>query len=543
MTLERWLQTGEIEDCDVRFGRALFPGDERFVEIGSLLSRSARAGHVCLTAEQAPAGFDFGGALAHLQGMAGPTRGVCPWVVDRDRVYLHRAHDREVEVATELMRRCRISTPALDRISREAIDAQFGANEVLTRMAVRMLSSRVVVLSGGPGTGKTSTVVRLLATLVEIAHRKQAHPPSVRMLAPTGKAMARLAESVRSAVQKLDVDGWVRSRIPTSAMTIHRALSLDSLGRPRFHPENPWREEYVVVDEVSMVDLELMGDVLRAVHPDSTLILIGDPDQLSSVEAGSVLADLESLTDAVFRLSVSYRYSENSGIGALAKLVLEGNARDAYEVLRDPTFTDVGICTDQRSSVIDRAAKNHRRVVSGRSPTERHERLRAHRVLCARRTGPFGVTDINRRVRGTLSSIELADAIPILVRRNDPEIELFNGDLGVIEQAEDSVVWFESYDGEFRSVPLVLVPPYEEAFALSVHQSQGSEFEAVSVVLAAGDSALATRELLYTGITRARTSVTIFGSENEFKSAVEQKTFRASGLRERLQENCAAATS
>ncbi|MEM6532236.1 MAG: exodeoxyribonuclease V subunit alpha [Myxococcota bacterium] len=531
MSIERWLRDGEVDDTDVRFGRALARGNEVLLPLAVAVSRSVRAGHVCLTREQIPTGVDMDAAF---EGLAAPRSKIEPMVIDGGRVYLHRAFEREVAVAADLIRRSTPQPGRLDSISMEIVQRAFPEDEVRRGAAERAISAGVVVITGGPGTGKTSTVVRLAGALVELAHRRQVPPPRIRLLAPTGKAAARLAESVRSALQTLDVDPWVRARIPTEAMTIHRALALGGQGRPRYHRDHPWASDVVIVDEMSMVDLELMSQLLDAARTDATVIFLGDPNQLSSVEAGSVLADLESLPDSVFRLTESHRYASTSGIGALARAVLAGDSAGALALLEDPSVGDVSLAQSGREAAVRAAVFNHQRVSSARDPAERHRRVREHRVLCARRSGRFGVEDVNARVRRLIDADGAVDGGALLVRRNDSMVELFNGDLGVVQSGENPVAWFEALGGAVRSVPLALVPTHEDAFALTVHQSQGSEFDSVSIVLAGDSSALATRELLFTALTRARRSVVLYGSGDQLAAAVDRKTFRASGMAERL---------
>ncbi|MEO1170823.1 MAG: exodeoxyribonuclease V subunit alpha [Myxococcota bacterium] len=510
MSVEDWLRAGEIDDTDLRFGTALTRGDDALLPLAVLVSRSVRQGHVCLTQEQVPVGVELDGGLTRI-GVGG-----APLVLEGDRVYLLRAFEREVEIADALLRRCVADPSGLDEIAEAVLDRTFSDDPVRRGAVERALTAGVVVLTGGPGTGKTSTVVRLAGAMVEIAHRRRTTPPRIQLLAPTGKAAARLAESVRNTVQTLEVDPWVRARIPTEAMTIHRALALGARGRPRYHQEHPWASDVVIVDEMSMVDLELMSQLMRATREDATLIFLGDPNQLSSVEAGSVLADIESLPGAVFRLTESHRYASESGIGALAAAVLAGDSPRALALLHDESVADISLVTDGRDAAVRAAIANHRRVASAKDPRERHRRVREHRVLCARRSGRFGVEDTNARVRRAVDADGSAEGSALLVRRNDAMVELFNGDLGVLELSENPLVWFESLGGAVRSVPLALVPVHEDAFALSVHQSQGSEFEAVSIVLAGDESALATRELLFTALTRARRSVVLYGSEEQF---------------------------
>lgn len=536
----------EVTEADRGFGRALArfdpAGGESLAWLGALVARGVRMGHACFTVAQLPeeARAAARRAIEELRSKAlGSDTEVGPLVRDGERLYLRRAFEWERDLAIALVERAQSTTPVDPDWLEGVLDRLLGRAdpEDPRRIAIATaIESRLLVLTGGPGTGKTSTVVRLLAALVEAARRRDHPPPRVELLAPTGKAAARLAESIRTAVATLDVDPWTREAIPLAAKTIHRALGMGATGRPRFDADNPWSADVVLVDEASMVDLELMHRVVSATRSEARLILLGDPNQLSSVEAGAVLADLAAdgtrISDSVVRLVRSHRYSASSGVGRLAAAVLAGETEEALAILEQST--ELRWREHPRERLLDEMIAVQRAIGGVDDPVERHRLWRGERVVCARRRGPFGVADLNRRMRRELDQPDerFFDGLPIFVRRNDATVGLFNGDVGIV--SGEAAVCFESSTNEVRPVATALVPPHDDAFAMTVHQAQGSEFDAVSIVLAGADSSLASRELLYTALTRAKTSVTVYGTREAIAAAIKTREFRDSGLVDRL---------
>ena len=423
------------------------------------------------------------------------------------------------------------------------------------------------VLAGGPGTGKTTTVARVLALLLRPGLR-------VALAAPTGKAAARLQESVREqgAVLGLPAD------LP--AMTLHRLLGWRPDSRTRFRHDatNHLPYDLVVVDETSMVSLTMMARLLEALRPDTRLLLVGDPDQLTSVDAGAVLADLvarpvpvrpdavleqvvgpdlaaaddpqeaglsgrerDRLRGGIVRLSRGRRFGGT--IAALAIAVRDGDADLALQLLRtgapDVTFVEDGDATSVREDVVASARAVTAAATAG-DVAGALARLERHRVLCAHRHGPAGVATWDRLalewaaagLGRRLDPDRWYPGQPLLVTQNDHDAQVYNGDTGVVVQRPDG-----GLAAAFgRGSSAVLLHPGRLAavstvYAMTIHRSQGSQYDSVSVVLPPTASSLLTRELLYTAITRARTHVRVLGTEESVRAGVSRQVLRASGLR------------
>lgn len=442
--------------------------------------------------------------------------------------------------------------------------APAGAAHDRQRLAARTAATRrLCVISGGPGTGKTSTVVKILALLAEQRARAGERPLRVRLLAPTGKAAMRLTEAIRQAKSGLACSDDVRAAIPEEASTIHRALgSIDGSGtRFRHDGEHPLRADVVLVDEASMVDLALMSRLVAAVPPDARLILLGDKDQLASVEAGAVLGELcgspteraaraddTPLASAIVELTHSFRYRRDSGIEALASAINAGDAPRALDILADTRFPDVGRSDPAASGALSESLRAEalagcRTYLAPDAPVDRLRALERFRILCAHRQGPHGVAGTNDEIERLLADERLIDrrvgptyaGRPIMITRNDYQLQLFNGDVGTIVAREGKqLAFFVAPDGEERLYSPARLPPHETVFAMTVHKSQGSEFDRVAVLLGDRSSPLLTRELLYTAVTRARQAVTLYATQAVLEEAIARRTERGSGLRDAL---------
>jgi len=392
------------------------------------------------------------------------------------------------------------------------------------------------VLTGGPGTGKTTTVARLLAMLAS-GNRLR-----IALAAPTGKAAARLQEAVQLEVGKLSpTDGEALAGL--HATTLHRLLGSrpDTSARFRHNRGNRLPHAVIVVDETSMVSLTMMARLLEAVRPDARLILVGDPDQLASVEAGAVLAELvDGLgEEKVAALRTSHRFGES--IGELAAAIRVGDAGRAIEVLRAGDehieWIDAEDPRAKLRNVLVRHAVALRTAAILGDEQAALKVLDEHRLLCAHRRGPFGVTYWNRQVERWLTE-ETGDPIwsawyagrPVLVTANDYGLGLYNGDTGVTVVRDDALRAVIG-DTTFATSRLADV---ETMHAMTIHKSQGSQADEVTVLLPQEDSRLLTRELFYTAVTRAKERVRVVGSEAAGRAAIERRAVRASGLAQRL---------
>jgi exodeoxyribonuclease V alpha subunit len=415
----------------------------------------------------------------------------------------------------------------------------------------------------------------------------------IAMVAPTGKAAATLSRSMKQVVEQLPCDARVKAAIPTTAETIHRCLGVRGGAIPTFRhdAENPLSVDTLLVDEASMVDLALMTRLLAAVPKDARVIFLGDEFQLASVEAGAVLGDIcsaapadgysqefaarleawvgdgvESLPDghaaseiqdSIVRLTHSYRYDDRSGIGALSRAVNRGDAAAALEVLESKDFPEVTRADfDPRGGSItalhDECIDGFTEYLACKDPEQMLRRFSHFRVLTPQRVGPGGVEDLNRQIEAVLRSEQLVHGTaerfvgrPLMVKTNDYAQSLWNGDLGVVVggepgvervvfEAENSKVAGDSEDAQTRTLAYARLPECETAFAMTIHKSQGSEFDRVAVVLTDVAAERATRELLYTAITRARSKVTLYGSKDAIAQTINRKIQRSSGLGDAL---------
>jgi exodeoxyribonuclease V alpha subunit len=472
------------------------------------------------------------------------------------RLWLARYWDQEEQVAHELRERSAAAPDDLDaKVLTAGLDRLFPLPEDADQRSAAQACalSRVSVLAGGPGTGKTTTVSRLLALLTE------RHPGwRVRLAAPTGKAAVRLEEAVRSSAATLPAEDQTRLG-ELSATTLHRLLGWRPEARSRFRHDRTNRlpAEVVVVDEASMVSLTMMARLLEALRPSTRLVLVGDPDQLASVEAGAVLGDLVDATSrvAVAALSTNRRFPATSGIARLAAAVQEGRGEDALEVLHADDAPEVELVaaaddavlsaeqlSGVRDDVVSSGTALHEAAAAGDAPAA-IAALDAHRLLCAHRRGPRGVAHWSalaaRWVADVHPVVPRADGRyagePLLVTANDYEIGLYNGDTGVVlDDGQGGLVAAYGRGGEPVVVPLVRLGAVRSLHAMTVHRSQGSQFARITVVLPPAGSPLGTRETLYTAVTRATTHVRVIGSPAALVEAVGRPAARATGLRERL---------
>ncbi len=503
-----------------------------------------------------------------------------------DLLWLHGYWQQEVYVAKEMLARA-ARTPAVDPSRLGAALARLWPepepDDQRLAAAVCALSS-VSVLGGGPGTGKTTTVARLLVALEEASPG----PLRIALAAPTGKAAARLRESVVGPRTGLtEVEKLALAALPSS--TLHRLLGVRrGSDRPWHGPDNRLPYDLVVVDEASMVSLSLFEKLLRALRPDARLVLVGDPDQLVSVEAGAVLADLvgdpaslhrtparaaaltavlpldpvsagaevtpgTALRDGIAVLIRSRRYEGEGPIDLLARAIRAGDSDEVLHLLRSSSPSVSFVEVDDEADVPlealqERLLGTMRAVVAAAANGDAPSALAAldqHRLLCAHRDGKRGVGHWERQIHAWL----LRDRVvkprgdgryagqPLLVTSNDYDNKLWNGDTGVVvaEGDADLVAYF-STGGEPARVPLGRLGDARPMHAMTVHRAQGSQFTAVTVLLPAASSPLGTRETLYTAVTRAETSVAVMGSEAAIRAAVAHRVQRASGLRARLYE-------
>jgi exodeoxyribonuclease V alpha subunit len=436
----------------------------------------------------------------------------------------------------------------LDRYWREERSVAADLNEMRA-------SVRLEVIAGGPGTGKTTRIAHVVAQLIEGAAATGAPPPLIALAAPTGKAAARLQEAVHEETAQLPVDESVRELLMgLRASTLHRLLGWRPGSHSRFAHDrgNRLPHDVVIVDETSMVSLSLMARLAEAVRPEARLTLVGDPGQLTSIEAGVVLGDIvgPGVGEGIVVLDRVHRYG--GGIASLADAIRAGDPDRAVAALGGAPGEVTWLPLDAHETEGDLALVRERAVAAGSAVfaaaqagagEDALEALGRFRLLCAHRRGPYGVSDWSSRMVGWLAA-ELADldadqrdyvGRPLLVTENDYELGLYNGDTGVIIQGAgpNPTAVFERGNELLHFSPLRL-GAVETVYAMTIHKSQGSQFDTAAVLLPDPSSRILTRELLYTAVTRARRELILVGTEESVRAAVERPVARASGLRERL---------
>lgn len=472
---------------------------------------------------------------------------------DAGRLYLRRYHEYETRLAAAIRQRVAKSVPCdaalLERGLRRFFVAELDGDQA--RAARTAVERAFTVITGGPGTGKTHTIAVVLALLREQAG---ARPPRVALAAPTGKAAARMTESIRRVVGRDAAFEPLAATLPSEASTIHRLLGAIP-GSPYFrhHADHPLPVDVVIIDEASMVDLALMAKLVAALPDDARLILLGDKDQLAAVEAGNVLGELCSLAECsplahhIAALRKNYRFAAESGIHRLSQQINAGDADASLRLLHEgaPDLCSRALPAvgGLRAALGERVLTEFRALLSSREPAEALARLHDFRILCALRVGPFGVIAMNQLLESLLSEAGLIDAgerhyvgRPIIVTHNDYTLGLFNGDTGLLlPDAKGKLrAWFPESGGGVRGIEPARLPEHETVFAMTVHKSQGSEFSRVLFLLPDRPSPVLTRELLYTGLTRARESVEVWFAENVLREGIGRRVERNGGLADAL---------
>lgn len=518
----------------------------------------------------------------------------CPLILDaKNRLYLYRYWDYEKKLSDAISQRIKgdiaeidtlILKDSLNRLFPKNSNDHFNWQKVAAMIAA---FKRLCVITGGPGTGKTFTMARILALLLEQSTNDKL---KILLAAPTGKAAARIGESIKIVKKTLPSHKDIIDAIPSDAYTIHRMLGTIQ-GAPYFrhNAENPLNADVVVVDEASMVDLALMSKLVAAVPDDARFILIGDRDQLASVETGFVMADIcdpnhihlfskyfcrqfEGLTretinipdshqkdhpglyDCMVVLKKSYRFSGSSGIGKVSHTVNHGKIDETLLNLRNHpdqiVWKKISNSDGFSTALSERVIKGYAEYLNTDDPNKALHLFNRFKILCAVKVGPFGVNSVNRLTEQILTReglIKLDNfsahpwykGRPVLITRNDYRLELFNGDIGITLPAPDSkrkdlFVYFQGAAGEYRRFLPNRLPEHETAYALTVHKSQGSEFESILLILPDRVYPVLTRELLYTGITRAKKKIWLWGSEDIIKTIISHKIARTSGLKDAL---------
>ncbi len=611
--LLRLHQAGILTDIDVHFARFMANlADGKYQEVllgAALVSNVTGKGDVCLDLasfagrvllekdEERDAVICQGVSAwkdnLMSTGIVGRPGELYPLILDeKNRLYLYRYWEYEKKLSDSIKERTREDISGLNlslikdsikRLFPETIDSDINWQKV---GAITSAFKKFCVISGGPGTGKTTTVAKILALLLEQAGKEE--NLRIFLAAPTGKAAARLSESIRNIKEKLDCKDSIKAAIPEQTFTIHRMLKT-IIGSPffRHNSENPLSADIVVVDEASMVDLPLMSKLIQAVPVDARFILIGDSDQLASVDPGSVLGDIcgsshirgftadfinkvEELTDEKFTDSIkeykdikvlhdcivllkkNYRFADGSGIGGLSQAVKLGDINKALSLLKNEDnrsimFEKILAADNFKQILTDKVIEFYSEYLKTDDPGIALELFNRFKILCAVKMGQFGVYAVNAIIEQILSRENLIQTEtlwyrgrPVLITSNDYKLGLFNGDIGITMPIPDSdsndmhVFFPGTFSGELRQFLPYRLPQHETVYAMTVHKSQGSEFENLYLVLPDKDYSVLSRELIYTAITRASQSVTILGKEEVLRTSISRVIERKSGLHDSL---------
>lgn len=521
-------------------------------------------------------------------GIVGRSEDFCPLILDEEnRLYLYRYWEYEKKLSDSIKERVKedigginlsLIKDSIKRLFPERIDGDINWQKVA---AITSAFKKFCVISGGPGTGKTTTVAKILALLLE--QKSKEENLRIFLAAPTGKAAARLSESIGNIKKKINCKDYIKAAIPTEAFTIHRLLKT-IIRSPffRHNSENPLSADVVVIDEASMVDLPLMSKLIQAIPVDARLILIGDSDQLASVDPGSVLGDIcgnkslrgfttnfvnkveeltdekitgsikqhkdiKALHDCIVVLKKNYRFADSSGIGGLSKAVKLGDIDKTLDLLKNENdrsiiFEEILSADNFKRILTDKIIEFYSEYLKTDDPGIALELFNRFKILCAIKMGRFGVYAVNEIIEQILKRENLIQTEnlwyrgrPVLITSNDYNLGLFNGDIGITMQIPGSVsddmhVFFRGISGELRRFLPYRLPRHETVYAMTVHKSQGSEFENVYLILPDKDYPVLSRELIYTGITRAIRSVTILGKEEVLRTSISRVIKRKSGL-------------
>ncbi len=590
--LDFLLDCGALDPIDVALARQLplaipaAPVVPRMALAIALVSRAVRQGHAYFDLMQTrlplPEGelfalpfFDEWRQVLAQHPLVGRPGDWKPLIWEGNALYLYRYWQYEQQLSQDFSRKLRHS-PLIDQERlHQGLDRLFADESAGTpgqrQAAAIALLSQLAVITGGPGTGKTTTLVKILALL-----RDQQPDLTIALAAPTGKAAARMAEAIQQGKQALLPQWPAVADVPEKTQTLHRLLGpLPDGVYFRHDRAHPLGVDVLVIDETSMVDLALMAKTVAALRPEARLILLGDSEQLYAVEAGDVLAALvadgvgvttaraaalasvgcatppvaptaTALHDGVARLVHSYRFQGGSAVGRLATAVRHGDVAALEQLLDAPPDGLVWHDSDDFEAMLSALAAGYAPywalVRNGAPPTDLFAQLQQFRVLCPQRHGDAGVEAIHARYEAPWQSPTAGAFYPgraVMMTRNDYGLHLYNGDVGIAlpSEADDFQtlrLCVPQPDGGQRFVALNRLPAFEAAYAMTVHKSQGSEFAHLLLWLPNQGTALMTRELLYTAITRAKAKITIWGRRETLINALNRVQNRLSGLRPKL---------
>ncbi|MEX0609141.1 MAG: exodeoxyribonuclease V subunit alpha [Balneolaceae bacterium] len=575
----------------VRFLLQLDPKAEQEVLLAAAGCVHAQLnGHVCLDLNRMQSGFLFNSPESQIKispslqekwlsalrksDLLATNGELKPLVLDDGRLYLHRFWKYEQTLAKWIREKAeRINSPgdAVAETIQKFISPGNSSSEVNWQHVALCLSfvKDLVVISGGPGTGKTFTVLNIIAAH---AHHHKNEKFRVALAAPTGKAARRLSESIAAGknqiLNKIEPD----IEIPDAALTVHKLLGSDFHGEHfKFNEKNKLPYDLVVIDEASMLDITMWVRLIRAIDDHTKLIVLGDKDQLASVEAGSILGDicggensfsgnvaeavdelsgikipekenLPAINDSVIFLTKSYRFDQKSGIRKLADAINQSDPETALNLLQDPEYPDLKLLepsAENMKAMINEFATDHFMEYQKRAEADKLDASNQKKILCALRRGPYGVEQINanaeQQIKRAFSGVNAGEWYSgriVMAKRNDSVLKIRNGEIGISTEADEELVHFE---GE-GSIPVSAgrLQEYEPAYAITIHKSQGSEFEDVAIVLPTAMNPVLSKEILYTSVTRARQSALVIGTKEIIQQTILNSVARNSGLGKRI---------
>jgi len=582
---------------------AFFPGGT-LQPVAYLLSRHLSGGHICIDLEEwdaqppnLPAPYHWPENLVErLRSEAmvsADGQNKQPFVLHKNRLYLQRYFHYETMILNRI-KNFVLDEKALERNRTAALMQQKDfINSLFPKgsknadgldtidwqhaAAISAVLNNFTIITGGPGTGKTTTVAKILSVLYKLDPQMK-----VGLAAPTGKAAARMAESLKAAASQIDplIAASLTAQEPS---TIHRLLKAQA-NSPHFkhHQNNPLDYDVVIIDESSMIGVALFAKLLDAIAPKTRLIMLGDKDQLASVEAGSLFGDLcqsqqalnifskertalinnlngilpatyqstiddlsiHPLFEHIVELKTSHRFKLDGGIGRFSKSIINNSVPDLQEMLLPNADPEVCVDTEFNNSVFEKFISGYEAFITEKDIKLALKKLNKLRVLCAIREGAQGLYATNRKIEKYLSDKglitlkgEFYNNRPIIITSNNYALGLFNGDVGIIRPDHKGGLkaWFENSAGELRQIFPGLISNVETVFAMTIHKSQGSEFDQVLMVLpASGNIAMMTRELLYTGVTRAKSKIFVQATTDVIFSTAAARVQRASGIAQRF---------
>lgn len=564
-------KAGIIDDLDIHFSGFIMRKEKRdlkaselhVVEIGTaLISRQISGGNICLCEKDLDTiktGSGPAGEFLPLWSEMCAVFKDAPWcsdgstvkpvVFDGERFYLYRYWSYESRLAS-IVKRMSLEEGRFNSKRNEASEIasvmfKGSASRDLQMQAVHgVFSRRFNVITGGPGTGKTTVIARIISIIWKL------FPDAViKLAAPTGKAAARINEALSFSSQQMEdkVDADILKKLNgLSGSSIHRLLGWTSKpGIFRHNSNEPLDADILIVDEASMVDLAIISLLLEALKSDASVVLLGDKDQLASVEAGNVLGDVFRAAaegyieqNTVTEFFESYRFQKGTGIGELSTAVHSGLSLQLLEKIAALYSSEVKLFTTLNEKAVEKVVEWYSDVLQGSDYDKSFDAFEKFRMLCATRNGISGVEEVNRHIEKVLVSRKVVRADgpwyhgrPVMVLENNYDLELYNGDCGLIfDTPGGRKAFFRKGKGVFRTFPVSVLPKVETVYAMTVHKSQGSEFDSVMIVFPQKDVPLLTKELLYTAVTRAKTQITLIAEPELLCMASGRSAVRSSGL-------------